>query len=51
MTRLERLNYIEETVGQKVIDVEVEKFNMIYWGENGIVAKYNMKSGKITIMA
>lgn len=49
MTRKERLSYIEEVTNQKVIDVEVEKFEMTYWGEDGVIAKYNMRSGKLTI--
>jgi hypothetical protein len=49
MTRKERLSLIEEKTNQKVVDIEVEKFEMVYWSEDGIIAKYNMKSGKLTI--
>ena len=49
MTRKERLSFIEETTNQKVINIEIEKFDIIYWGENGVIAKYNMKNGKLTI--
>ena len=49
MTRKERLNHIEEVTNQKVVDVVVEKFEMFYWGEDGVIAKYSMKSGKLTI--
>lgn len=49
MTRKERLNLIEEETSQKVIDVTVEKFEMTYWGEDGVLAIYNMKSGKLKI--
>lgn len=48
MTRLERLNLVENTTGKKVVSVEVEKNNMIYWAEDGVIAKYNMKTGKLT---
>lgn len=50
MTKQERLAYIEQQTGMKVIDIEVEKFEKIYWGENGIIAIYNMRTGKLSFM-
>lgn len=49
MTRKERLALIEEKTNQTVVDITVERFEMIYWSEDGVIAKYNMKSGKLII--
>lgn len=50
MTKMDRINYIEQQTNRKVIDTEVESNTIIYWSEDGVIAKYNMRTNKLTIM-
>lgn len=50
MTKMDRIAYIEQQTNRKVIDIEVEGNVTIYWSEDGVIAKYNMRTSKLTIM-
>lgn len=50
MTKMNRIDYIEQQTNRKVIDTEVEGNVIIYWSEDGVIAKYNMRINKLTIM-
>lgn len=50
MTKMKRIGYIEQQTNRKVIDTEVEGNVTIYWSEDGVIAKYNMRTNKLIIM-
>ena len=50
MTKMNRIDYIEQQTNRKVIDTEVEGNVIIYWSEDGVIAKYNMRTNNLTIM-
>ena len=50
MTKMNRIDYIEQQTNRKVIDTEVEGTVIIYWSEDGVIAKYNMRTNNLTIM-
>lgn len=50
MSKIDRINYIEQQTNRKIIDTEVEGNVIIYWSEDGVIAKYNMRTSKLTIM-
>lgn len=49
MSRMDRIAYIEQQTNRKVVDTEVEGNTVIYWSEDGVIAKYNMRTSKLTI--